>query len=288
LMLNESAVRHGLRERGLDLPDDTVFVAGLHNTTTDELALYDTELLPPSHAGDLAALRDWLTGAGQRTRAERAASLGLQHRATNSPALRQAVEARSRDWAQVRPEWGLADCAAFIVAPRRRSRHLNLGGRSFLHDYQWRRDPGFKVLELIMTAPMVVTNWINLQYYSSTVDNRLYGSGNKVLHNVVGGHVGVFEGNGGDLRIGLPMQSLHDGERLRHTPLRLSVFIEAPREAIEDIIRAHAVVSQLLDHEWLTLFHIEPGESAVARYRAGQWHHLGADGSETGSRQPMR
>ena len=80
-----------------------------------------------------------------------------------------------------------------------------------------------------MTAPMVVTNWINMQYHASTVDNRRYGSGNKVLHNVVGGRIGVFEGNGGDLRIGLPMQSLHDGHTLRHAPLRLSVFIEAPR-----------------------------------------------------------
>jgi hypothetical protein len=76
---------------------------------------------------------------------------------------------------------------------------------------------------------MVVTNWINMQYHASTVDNRRYGSGNKVLHNVVGGRIGVFEGNGGDLRIGLSMQSLHDGHTLRHPPLRLSVFIEAPR-----------------------------------------------------------
>ena len=106
---------------------------------------------------------------------------------------------------------------------------MNLAGRSFLHDYRWERNPGFKVLELIMTAPMVVTNWINIQYYASTVDNKLYGSGDKLLHNVVGGDVGVFEGNGGDLRIGLPMQSIHDGERFVHTPLRLSVFIEAPR-----------------------------------------------------------
>lgn len=97
------------------------------------------------------------------------------------------------DWAQVRPEWGLANCAAFIVAPRSRSQHLNLEGRSFLHDYQWQRDPSFGVLELIMTAPMVVTNWINLQYHASTVDNPRYGSGDKVLHNVVGGNVGCLK-----------------------------------------------------------------------------------------------
>ena len=89
---------------------------------------------------------------------------------------------------------------------------------------------------------MVVTNWINLQYHASTVDNARYGSGDKVLHNVVGGNIGVFEGNGGDLRIGLPMQSLHDGQRFRHTPLRLSVFIQAPQAAIDNTIASSTTV----------------------------------------------
>ena len=167
---------------------------------------------------------------------------------------------------------GLADCAAFIVAPRSRSQHLNLAGRSFLHDYEWQRDPGFGVLELIMTAPMVVTNWISMQYLASTVDNKRYGSGNKVPHNVVGGNVGVFEGNGGDLRIGLPMQSLHDGENFRHTPLRLSVFIQAPQSAIDAVVRKHETVRQLLDNGWLHLFRLgaDPGDdSGIWRYRCG-------------------
>lgn len=48
---------------------------------------------------------------------------------------------------------------------------------------------------------MLVTNWINCQYHASTCDPARLGSGNKALHNVVGGHIGVFEGTGGDLRI---------------------------------------------------------------------------------------
>ena len=270
-LLNDPAVRSGLHARGLLVPDSTYFLAGLHNTTTDDLLLFDTDLLPASHAADLATLQGWLKAAGQRARGERAASLGLSELATKPDGLRDAVKARTTDWAQVRPEWGLADCAAFIVAPRSRSRHMNLAGRSFLHDYQWQRDPGFGVLELIMTAPMVVTNWINLQYHASTVDNPRYGSGNKVLHNVVGGNVGVFEGNGGDLRIGLPMQSLHDGENFRHTPLRLSVFIQAPQDPIDVIIAKHTTVRHLLDHEWLTVFRLAD-DAGVWRYvPGGQW-----------------
>jgi uncharacterized protein YbcC (UPF0753/DUF2309 family) len=267
-LLNDRAVRVGLHARGLMVPDSTWFVGGLHNTTTDELQLYDTDLLPESHTADLAALKGWLAQAGRRARAERATSLGLASSARDATVLRDAVKARTTDWAQVRPEWGLADCASFIVAPRSRSKHLNLAGRSFLHDYQWQRDPGFAVLELIMTAPMVVTNWINMQYLASTVDNKRYGSGNKVLHNVVGGNVGVFEGNGGDLRIGLPMQSIHDGEHFRHTPLRLSVFIQAPQAPIDAVVRNSETVRQLLDNGWLHLFRLGD-DTSVGRYRRG-------------------
>jgi uncharacterized protein YbcC (UPF0753/DUF2309 family) len=268
LLLNDPAVRLGLQARGISVPTSTAFVAGLHNTTTDELLLYDTDLLPASHAPDIDALRGWLAEAGRRARAERAGSLGLGSLASDAGALRRAVQARSHEWAQTRPEWGLADCASFIVAPRGRSRHLDLGGRSFLHEYDWSRDAGFGVLELVMTAPMVVTNWINLQYYASVVDNLRYGSGNKVLHNVVGGHIGVFEGNGGDLRIGLPMQSLHDGEQWRHTPLRLSVFIQAPQAPMDAIIARHATVRQLLDHAWLHMFRLDD-EAGCWRYQPG-------------------
>ena len=185
------------------------------------------------------------------------AGVKISHGEYDAEQLEKAIKARANDWAQVRPEWGLANNAAFIVAPRTRSQHLNLAGRVFLHDYDHTQDTTLGVLELIMTAPMVVTNWINMQYYASVVDNVKYGSGNKVLHNVVGGRLGVFEGNGGDLRIGLPMQSLHDGSNWQHTPLRLSVFIEAPTEAIDSIIASQAVVRQLVHNQWLHLFQID-------------------------------
>ena len=271
LLLNQPQVRQGLLARGVLVPESTWFLAGLHNTTTDAMQLFDCDLLPASHAQDLSRLQTWLADAGRRARAERAASLGLAASAADAATLSKALGARSTDWAQVRPEWGLANCAAFIVAPRSRSRHLNLAGRSFLHDYAWQRDDGFKVLELIMTAPMVVTHWINLQYHASTVDNAHYGSGDKVLHNVVGGNIGVFEGNGGDLRIGLPMQSLHDGERFRHTPLRLSVFIQAPQAPIDAIVASNTTVRQLLDNEWLHLFRLGDDAGVWRRRPGGAW-----------------
>jgi uncharacterized protein len=268
-LLNEPAIRQGLSERGIQVPTTTWFVPALHNTTTDDIELFDLDELPSTHRADLDTLRGWLIQASVTARSERAVSLGLDPRQTDVDA---AIRARSKDWAQVRPEWGLANNAAFIVAPREHCRHLDLKGRSFLHEYRHREDEGFRVLELIMTAPMVVTHWINFQYYASTVDNPRYGSGNKVLHNVVGGHIGVFEGNGGDLRIGLPLQSLHDGNRWIHTPLRSSVFIEAPRTAIDSILDKHAHVRDLVSNGWIFLFQIDDTDGAIYAFQNGSWH----------------
>jgi uncharacterized protein YbcC (UPF0753/DUF2309 family) len=272
-LLNAPAVRREIWTLGIDIPDSTWFVAALHDTTTDAVELFDTDRVPGGHRTSVELLNSWLRTAGQQSRAERAARLGLASLANDSSALERSIIERANDWSQVRPEWGLAGNAAFVVAPRWRTRHIDLQGRAFLHDYDWRLDPDLSVLTLIMTAPMVVTNWINLQYYASTVDHQRYGSGNKVLHNVVGGHIGVFEGNGGDLRIGLPMQSLHDGASLVHRPLRLAVFIEAPSESIDAVIATQEAVKDLVDGQWLHLLRIDPETGAVWRRTQHGWEH---------------
>lgn len=268
-LLNDPAVREQLLAKGLEVPESTHFLAGLHNTTTDEVLLYDLDELPPSHAPDLQWISERLAAAGALARRERAPALGLEALVDKPEALLRAVRERADDWAQTRPEWGLANNAAFVVAPRARTRGVDLQGRSFLHDYDHGKDTDGSLLELIMTAPMVVTHWINMQYYASTVDNKRYGSGNKTLHNVAGGRIGVFEGNGGDLRVGLPWQSLHNGESWLHTPLRLTVVIEAPREAIDSVIAKHAMVRQLLDNQWLYLARLEGAR--MERYWNGSW-----------------
>jgi hypothetical protein len=266
-ILNDPYVRAHLPGQGIEVPDDTWFLAGLHDTTTDEIGLPDRHLVPASHAEDLAQLETWLADATKRTRRERAPALGLSPKADDVDA---AILARSQDWSQVRPEWALAGNAAFIAAPRGRTRALDLNGRAFLHSYDWRQDAGYKVLELILTAPMVVANWINLQYYGSVVDHDAWGAGNKTLHNVVG-TVGVLEGNGGDLRTGLPWQSIHDGETLLHAPLRLSVVVAAPTEAIDGILGNHANVRELVDNGWLHLFAMDD-DGGCRKYRGlGDW-----------------
>jgi uncharacterized protein len=253
-ILNQPAVRDGLKQQGIEIPAETIFIAGLHNTTTDEILIYEDEALSASQSAELEKIKGWLSAASKQARWDRAASLGLAGVADAE--LDEKFFARSRDWSQVRPEWGLANNAAFIAAPRERTKGLNLGGRTFLHNYHSHLDAEKSTLELILVAPMVVASWINLQYYGSTVDNRLFGSGNKVLHNVVG-TFGVWQGNGGDLQPGLPLQSIHDGARLMHEPLRLTVFVEAARADIERILAKHTNVRELIENGWVHLFAVE-------------------------------
>jgi hypothetical protein len=171
----------------------------------------------------------------------------------------------------VRPEWGLAGNAALVFAPRERTRGADLGGRVFLHDYHAADDADGGLLAQLFSAPMQVATWINLQYYASVVDPRAFGGGNKVLHDVVGGRLGVYEGNGGDLRVGLPLQSLHDGRRWRHTPVRLAVYVAADEARIERAIAASEPGRRLVENGWLHLFRLADDGAVWARSRQGGW-----------------
>lgn len=273
-LFNEPAVQAQLRERGVDLPPQFHALAGLHNTTTDEIRIFDPEAIPAALQANWQQLRQALDTATAKVRQQRAAGLGMEALQDQPDRLLSRLRRRARDWAQTRPEWGLAGNAAFIAAPRSRTRGINLQGRAFLHDYDWRQDEGGGVLELIMTAPMVVAHWINLQYFTSTTDNLRFGSGNKLLHNVVGGHIGVFEGNGGDLRIGLAKQSLHDGKQWMHRPLRLQAVIEAPRAMIDEVISTHQAVRDLVHNRWLELLRMDGTPLRLERRTAGGWQPL--------------
>jgi len=155
-LLNDSAVRGGLQSKGIYIPASTVFVAALHNTTTDEIEGFDLDLLPKHQLGQWKKLEPSLCAAGDIVRRERASSLNILPTLDSSTLLKQ-MRKRANDGAQTRPEWGLVGNAAFIIAPRHRTRNLMLGGRTFLHNYDASEDADGSLLELLMTAPMLVT-----------------------------------------------------------------------------------------------------------------------------------
>lgn len=261
-LLNDDAVRTGLADLGIDIPGDTRFVAGLHDTVSDEVRLFDAGV-PDSHQTELDRLRAALSKAGVLARTERAGTLP-RGRA-------DSLVRRGGDWSELRPEWGLAGCWGFIAAPRRRTAGRDLGGGVFLHEYDWHQDgAAAATLELILSAPVVVASWIALQYHGSTVAPETFGAGNKLLHNVVGG-IGVLEGNGGALRAGLPWQSVHDGVQARHRPCRLVVAVEAPEAMISQVLERRPEVAALFDNGWLSLIAMDKSGALVRRYDRGRW-----------------
>jgi uncharacterized protein YbcC (UPF0753/DUF2309 family) len=267
-LLNQHDVRAELADRAIRIPEDTVFIGGLHNTTTDEVSLYEYSAADPTVIGQLRAALDQ---AGMLCALERAARLGD---AAGRSDVVGAVRSRSRDWSQVRPEWALAGNAAFIVAPRSWTAAADLEGRAFLHEYSVSNDAGGQVLENILAGPLVVGSWINLQYYGSATDNDHFGSGHKSIHNVVGG-VGVALGNEYDLRPGLPFQSVHDGEKLVHEPLRLHACVAAEPEVLDGILGRQAHVRHLVENGWIHLFSMgADGGRWLQRQSDGQWSQV--------------
>lgn len=260
---NNPEVRKALAAKGVNIPEETLFLAGLHDTTSDHIAILNAHLVSDSHRDAFKQLTEKLALASEQTRKERSRRLNVQPEQSN-----KNLPERSKDWAQVRPEWGLAGCNSFVIAPRTKTKDLNLEGKTFLHDYHFQQDHDLKILETIITAPMIVTTWINLQYYASTVDNRHFGAGDKTIHNVTAG-IGVMEGSSGDLRIGLPLQSVHTGTGFEHLPQRLNVFIDAPVSAINEILAKHPTVRNLFDNKWIHLFRLNNEGTVSEQYVSG-------------------
>ena len=273
-MANHTDVRRTLKEKGLNIPDDTWFLPAKHNTTTDRVRFYDVTELPHSHRADVQALTEDLEKAGARQALERCHR--IPHAPTNiSPEKAFAhVEERGMDWASSRPEWGLAGNAAFLIGRRSLTKGLDLGGRVFLHSYDPLADSEGAILEKIMTAPLIVGEWINTGYYFSGVDPWHYGSGSKVIHNVVSG-VGVMLGSQSDLQMGFPLQTVNNGDVHFHEPLRLLAIIEAVPSVISSIIRKHEILQQLFHNGWLNLVALDPQALGFHRYNLdGSWEAI--------------
>lgn len=267
-ILNKSEVRRGLEDYGVHIPLDTVFYGALHNTTTDSVELYTEDFAKPIYPELLSQLQKDLKKAKRITNQERAVTL-------DSCTSHKDITRRSLDWSETRPEWGLARNAAFIVGPRYLTKNFSLEGRCFLHSYRFEQDSEGVLLETILTAPMVVAEWINTQYLFSTLDNVAFGSGSKITHNVVG-TIGVMQGNGSDLMHGLPLQSvMSSDDEVYHEPQRLLTVVYAPKEMVSKVIQKHSILKTLFFNQWVHLVVIDPFSKAPYQLnQLGNWRKL--------------
>lgn len=259
-MANQPAVRAGLAEQGIHIPDSCWFVAAEHDTCDDRIEWYDLTQLPAAWQGPLDRLLAQLAEACRLHAVERCRRLAsAPHRPTPWRALRH-VQGRAEDISQARPELGHATNAAAFIGRRRMSRGLFLDRRVFLISYDPTQDADARIVENILLAAGPVGAGIALEYYFSTVDNARFGCGSKVTHNLTGAF-GVMEGGESDLRTGLPLQMVEI-----HEPMRLLVVVEQATAQLDAILARQPALQGLVGKAWIILAAQDPSTGALARY----------------------
>ncbi len=276
LMANQPEVRILLKDRGVHLPDDTWFIGGYHDTCSDDVDFFDTDLMPSSHVADLKKLRVKIDEARARSAHERTRRFhSFDNQRSVAAALRH-VQERSEHLAEPRPEYGHCTNAVAFVGRRSTTQGLFLDRRAFLVSYDAANDPVDKFIAAVLGAVIPVCGGINLEYYFSTVDNEAYGCGTKLPHNV-SGLVGVMNGYQGDLRTGLPLQTVEI-----HEPVRILFIVETTAARLLPVIHANPLLTEFLENRWIRLSIMDPETGKIQIYRGNHvWEDL------TGDEEPL-
>jgi len=256
-MANRPEVRDRLRDRGIEIPADTWFIGGYHDTCSDDVELYDLEALPATHHADLNRIRESLDSARARNAHERARRFESCPAHASPDEVLRHVEERSEHLAEPRPEYGHCTNAVCVVGRRSLTRGLFLDRRAFLASYDAGQDPDDRSLATLLAAVVPVCAGISLEYYFSFVDNDRYGCGTKLPHNVTG-LVGVMDGHASDLRTGLPWQMVEI-----HEPVRILFVIETAPERLMKVVNASAPLRQLVENQWIRVATIDPASGRV-------------------------
>jgi uncharacterized protein YbcC (UPF0753/DUF2309 family) len=268
---NDPEVRRALAARGLEIPDDTVFLGALHDTASCRFTYFDRERLPASHEADFAQLEASIEEARAWSAHERCRRFERAPRSITPQAALRHVEARAVDLAEARPELGHATNAVVVFGRRALTRGVFLDRRALLVSYDPTLDDTGSILARTLAAAGPVCAGINLEYYFSTVDNERLGAGTKLPHNLAG-LVGVMDGAVGDLRTGLPKQMIEI-----HEPVRLLTVIESTEARFRAVLERHAEVRQLVDNEWIRVVLIDPESGAMTSHVDGRFEPLTID-----------
>jgi uncharacterized protein YbcC (UPF0753/DUF2309 family) len=224
---------------------------------------FDTELLPETHHEDFNQVKKTIDVARQQNALERCRRFPVAaNKRTSRSALRH-VQERSEHIGEPRPEYGHCTNAVAIVGRREVTRGLFLDRRAFLITYDATLDPTNQGLARVLGAVIPVCGGISLEYYFSTVDNERYGSGTKLPHNI-SGLVGVMNGYQGDLRTGLPVQTVEI-----HEPVRILFVIESTPERVLAAIRSNPELSQFLFNQWIRMATMDPEDGQLHVFRNG-------------------
>ena len=251
-MANDPEVRVLLSAAGINLPKETYFASGFHDTCTDEINFFDLELMPEGYLADFHQIKMDLSQACKFNAFERCQRFSSSDAKSNPELAIKHVRERAEDLAQPRPEYGHSNNALAIVGLRNMTKGLFLNRRSFLLTYDWRFDHQGEILKQVILGGIPVAVNINMDYYFSSVDNDHYGCGSKLPLNLTS-LLGVMTGSSSDLRIGLARQMVEI-----HEPIRNLTVVEAPLERVQNIFENHPRLKKLLYHHWMRLAVFDP------------------------------
>ncbi len=251
-MANHSMVRKLLAGKGILVPEQTQFIAAMHDTASDEVNYYDRSTLSDQnykkHLKQVEIMEKALD-LNAKERARRFASINVKQ---DIKKIRKKIKQRSVSYFEPRPELGHGTNALCYVGGRQKMKGLFLDRRAFLQSYDYTTDPKGEVLAQVLAPLPAVCGGINLEYYFSRMDIEKMGAGTKLPHNVTG-LIGVTNSSDGDLRTGLPLQMIEN-----HDPVRLLMMVEHTPEVIMNIITSSSAMYDWFDKGWIHLVVVAP------------------------------
>jgi uncharacterized protein YbcC (UPF0753/DUF2309 family) len=265
-MANHPGVRILLKERNIEIPPETQFIGGLHDTTRDEIIFYDEDSLMTANPARHRHNQGTFTTALALNAKERSRRFEHINTKGNIADIHKRMKRRSVSLFEPRPEYNHATNAICVVGGRALTRNLFLDRRAFLNSYDYKIDPDGEYLFNILKAAAPVCGGINLEYFFSRLDNQKLGAGSKLPHNVMG-LFGVANGIEGDLRPGLPGQMVDI-----HDPIRLLAIVEHYPEVVMKAIRHQAETEEWFLNEWIHLVAIHPQTREFFVFRSGKFH----------------
>jgi uncharacterized protein YbcC (UPF0753/DUF2309 family) len=259
-MANTPEVRKILATRGIEIPADSWFIGGEHDTCNERIIWDDLDLIPVALQANFKQLNNEILQAAQHSAHERCRKLASAPRKPTLASAAKHIAGRATDYSQVRPELGHATIAVGFFGRRHLSQGIFMDRRCFLISYDASIDPDGVFLERSLLVAAPVGAGINLEYYFSTVNNDQYGCGSKVVHNL-SGLFGVMEGANSDLRTGLPQQMIEI-----HEPMRLQLVIEASTEILTKIYMRQPSIQELVGNGWLLLSAKDPNSEVISTF----------------------
>ncbi len=265
-MANDPETREILRSRGLDIPAETWFVGGLHNTCTDDVVFFDETKIPKTLIAQFQQSTDLLKRASAENAHERCRLFGVVPLDLSPADAKNVVEERSVDLSEARPEYNHTKNSVCVVGQRKWTRGLFLDKRAFLVSYDGSRgDPEGKHLANSLMGSVPVGVGINLEYLFGFVDNSYYGAGSKLPHNITG-LFGVMDGHASDLRTGLYRQMIEI-----HEPVRLLAVVETSRETFLSIMASRPAVDRLIRNRWMHVCVWNPEAGEMFLFEDGEF-----------------